>query len=218
MPQLDRFLAALVSHRASALMLVTDAPAQLDMQGTPRAITKAPLSEAQLLTLLQELAPGNARMALDSGAAVTFGYTSDEGAFTLQVSERKGGLRAVVRVEGAASAPPTPEAAPQRASAPVAAQPAAPATTAGASPGAASADRDRIEGMLRTMIERGSSDLHLRVGEPPIVRVDGEMVRLPGTQPLSGGEVEVGSNRRNDWTARAKSFGHSSAIVDIGFR
>jgi twitching motility protein PilT len=54
-----------------------------------------------------------------------------------------------------------------------------------------SPDRDRIEGMLRTMIERGSSDLHLRVGEPPIVRVDGEMVRLPGTQPLGEGELEL---------------------------
>ena len=74
MPQLDRFLAALVSHRASALMLGSDVPAQLDMHGTPRAITKTAFNEAQLLALLQELAPGNARMALESGAATTFAY------------------------------------------------------------------------------------------------------------------------------------------------
>ncbi len=196
MPQLDRFLAALVSHRASALMLVTDSPAQLDMQGTPRAITKAPLTEPQLLTLLQEVAPGNARMALDAGAAVTFGYTSEEGSFTLQVTERKGGLRAVVRVEGSAPAQPAQESASapaERVSAPVAVAPSASVApaTAGESPRGASADRQRIEGMLRTMIERGSSDLHLRVGEPPIVRVDGEMVRLPGAQPLSESELEA---------------------------
>src|SRR6185437_2714463 len=185
MAQLDRFLAALVSHRASALMLVTDAPAQLDMQGTPRAITKAPLTEPQLLALLQELAPGNARIALDAGAAVTFGYKSDDGAFSVQVAERNGGLRAVVRAEGAAPAPAADEAAaapasaPQRASAPVvavAAIPPARPATAGESPSGTSAERERIEGMLHAMIERGSSDLHLRVGEPPIVRVDGEMV------------------------------------------
>jgi twitching motility protein PilT len=192
MPQLDRFLAALVSHHASALMLVTDAPAQLDMQGTPRAITKAPLSELQLLTLLQELAPGNARMALDAGAAVTFGYKSEEGSFTLQVTERKGGLRAVVRVEG--SEPATASAPEQQTAAPVATAPsprAASTATAGETPRGSSADRDRIEGMLRTMIERGSSDLHLRVGEPPIVRVDGEMVRLADTPPLSENELEA---------------------------
>ena len=72
MAQLDRFLAALVSHRASALLLGADVPAQLDMQGTPRAITKTAFTELQLLALLQELAPGNARMSLDAGTATEF--------------------------------------------------------------------------------------------------------------------------------------------------
>jgi len=190
MPQLDRFLAALVSHRASALMLVTGAPAQLDMQGTPRAITKAPLTEPQLLALLQELAPGNSRMALDSGAPVSFGYTSEDGSFNIQVAERKGGLRAVVRVAGADAPPVSPEPAAEPAAPREAAAHGAAAVSSLGRPGA-SPDRDRIEGMLRTMIERGSSDLHLRVGEPPIVRVDGEMVRLPDTQPLGEGELEL---------------------------
>ncbi|HMI57237.1 MAG TPA: hypothetical protein VK511_04270, partial [Gemmatimonadaceae bacterium] len=91
MAQLDRFLAALVSHRASALMLGSDVPAQLDMHGTPRAITKTAFNEAQLLGLIQELAPGNARMALDSGAATEFAYTSDDGAFDVQVTARAEG-------------------------------------------------------------------------------------------------------------------------------
>ena len=78
MAQLDRFIAALVSHRASALMLRADVPAQLDMQGTPRAITKTAFNEAQLLGLLLELAPGNVRSVLESGAATTFAYVSDE--------------------------------------------------------------------------------------------------------------------------------------------
>src|SRR3954447_2956219 len=128
MAQLDRFLAALVSHRASALMLGSDVPAQLDMSGTPRAITKTAFSEPQLLALLQELAPGNARMALDSGAPAAFAYTSEDGAFDVQVSARAEGLRAVVRVQGAAQKPASEHAsqgasgvqgAPQRPSAPV---------------------------------------------------------------------------------------------------
>ena len=42
------------------------------------------------------------------------------------------------------------------------------------------------------MVQRGSSDLHLRVGEPPIVRVDGEMVRIPDTRRAARrGELEA---------------------------
>ena len=203
MAQLDRFLAALVSHRASALMLGSDVPAQLDMHGTPRAITKTAFSETQLLGLLQELAPGNARMALDSGAATTFSYSSDDGAFDVQVLPRAEGLRAVVRVQGAAA--PVAEKRASPAADAAASQPSA--TTApqhtSAQAGrvseehvevgrpAASAERDRIEGMLRMMVQRGSSDLHLRVGEPPIVRVDGEMVRIPDTDVLQARELEA---------------------------
>ena len=188
MAQLDRFLAALVSHRASALMLGADVPAQLDMHGTPRAITKTAFNEAQLLGLLQELAPGNARMALDSGASTEFAYTSDDGAFDVQVTARAEGLRAVVRVQGsAAKTPEQPSAAPARASAPVA-RVTEEYVDVGAPP--ASPERDRIEGMLRVMVQRGSSDLHLRVGEPPIVRVDGGMVRLPDTAALQARELE----------------------------
>src|SRR3569833_2524881 len=98
MAQLDRFLSALVSHRASALMLGADTPAQLDMQGTPRAIPKTPFTEPQLLALLQELAPGNARISLDAGAATTFSFVSVVCAFDVHVAPRAGELRAVVRV------------------------------------------------------------------------------------------------------------------------
>ena len=178
-------------------MLGADVPAQLDMQGTPRAITKAPFTELQLLALLQELAPGNARMSLDAGAATTFSYLSEDGAFDIQVTPRAGGLRAVVRVQAAAAkaadGPAAPSAngaqngaAPRR-SAPVSVQESHGEVGApGQSP-----DRDRIEELLRIMVQRGSSDLHLRVGEPPIVRVDGEMVRIPDTAVLQSRELEM---------------------------
>ena len=40
---------------------------------------------------------------------------------------------------------------------------------------AARADMERL---LRTLVEKGASDLHLRCGEPPILRHHGEMVRI----------------------------------------
>jgi twitching motility protein PilT len=46
----------------------------------------------------------------------------------------------------------------------------------------AGSDRARqvLDGLLRNMVERGASDLHLRCGEPPIIRLHGEMTRLDG--------------------------------------
>ncbi|MEX2153107.1 MAG: type IV pilus twitching motility protein PilT [Gemmatimonadaceae bacterium] len=45
--------------------------------------------------------------------------------------------------------------------------------------------RAALDALLRTMVEKGASDLHLRVTEPPILRHHGEMARMEGHQPLS---------------------------------
>jgi twitching motility protein PilT len=42
--------------------------------------------------------------------------------------------------------------------------------------------RIKLDDLLRLMVEKGSSDLHLRCGEPPIIRLHGEMMRLPGAK------------------------------------
>jgi twitching motility protein PilT len=88
-----------------------------------------------------------------------------------------------------APVPAAPAAAP--AAVPTPAAPSAPVASAPmpAIGGAADAINDfpgsarakaTLDALLRTMVERGSSDLHLRCGEPPIVRLHGEMTRLEG--------------------------------------
>jgi twitching motility protein PilT len=44
--------------------------------------------------------------------------------------------------------------------------------------------RSALDSLLRAMVERSASDLHLRVGEPPILRLHGEMQRVSGHAPL----------------------------------
>lgn len=44
--------------------------------------------------------------------------------------------------------------------------------------GAAALDDVHIDDLLRDMIERGSSDLHICVGVPPVIRVDGKLAPL----------------------------------------
>jgi twitching motility protein PilT len=89
----------------------------------------------------------------------------------------------------AAPAAPAPSrvAATPAAPAPAAAPPAAVAHSPSASDGDAITDfagsdraRAALDALLRTMVERGASDLHLRCGEPPIIRLHGEMTRLDG--------------------------------------
>src|SRR5215216_3762867 len=85
MAQLDRFLSAMVSHRASALRLDEGALAELEIAGAARPVTKAPLTSSQVLQLLREIAPAASGEALGAGQPTTFGYLSQEGAFAIDV-------------------------------------------------------------------------------------------------------------------------------------
>jgi twitching motility protein PilT len=48
-----------------------------------------------------------------------------------------------------------------------------------------------IDDLLRRTVEAGASDLHIKVGSPPVVRVDGELRRLDGCETLRPNDVEA---------------------------
>jgi twitching motility protein PilT len=210
MAQLDRFLSAMVSHRATALRLDEGALAELEIAGASRPVTKAPLTYAQVLQLLREVAPPASVEALGAGHPTTFGYVSQDGAFEIDV-RREASLwqvritidegrerdrlvdhaRDLGETRGAVPAPPTTNPTP------AASNPAIRLVTASHGSIAADADaiahfdgadraRAMLDVLLRAMVEKGASDLHLRCGEPPILRLHGEMQRLdePPLEPL----------------------------------
>lgn len=43
---------------------------------------------------------------------------------------------------------------------------------------------EAIDRLLRKMVEMGASDLHISVGSPPILRLDGDVMPIPGTSAL----------------------------------
>ncbi|MFL5832659.1 MAG: type IV pilus twitching motility protein PilT, partial [Solirubrobacterales bacterium] len=47
-----------------------------------------------------------------------------------------------------------------------------------------------IDSALRTLIERGGSDLHVKVGVPPTARLHGELAPFEGYQPLTPEDTE----------------------------
>ncbi len=211
MPQLDRLLSVMVSQRATALKLHESELAELEIAGAPRPMTKTALTSQQVVSLLREIAPADAAARLDAGQATQFDYVSEDGAFCIDAARDGAQWRARVtlderRERQRLNGHPRPDIPDYAAPTPTAAAPAAPATPLPPAPPAtaspvvavapppAASDGDAVnafpgseraraalDALLRTMVERGSSDLHLRCGEPPIVRLHGEMMRLEGS-------------------------------------
>jgi len=141
-------------HGAESLHLAAGAPARLSLRGQLRPATKDPLDEATVAGLIQEVAPPEMAAMLGPTVEVTFRYASPLGDVEVTVAPVGQGTGAVLRFLGgnptAAASGPSPE-------------------LAGA--------RSEIEELLRGLFNHGGSDLHLRSGEPPIVRKDGQLVR-----------------------------------------
>ena len=231
MPQLDRFLSVMVGNKAEAIVLIEGDVATLQKDGVPRPITKQPLSAAQLVMLLKEIAPAPAAKRLEAGTPAAFRYSNSDGDFAVKTAMPGGRWHASIGLstgaddengdggeESADEAEEAPVSAPARASRPVAV--AAPVdmgtpaigvpVTAGGngsefrvpesrlSRGGTVSDEERAEAarsdmdaLLTLLVKRKASDLHLRCGEPPIIRVDGEMARIEGYPVLENDALEA---------------------------
>ncbi|HKU59744.1 MAG TPA: type IV pilus twitching motility protein PilT [Gemmatimonadales bacterium] len=158
MARLDRFIQVMHEQRADGLQLAVGKPAALLANGTARPVTKDPLTDAQILGLLREIA-GESAGQLGGAGSVAFSYQAPTGEVRVELAPSADGPRAVVRPSGAVSAPAG--GAPQAA-----------ARAADLAEG-----RGALEGLFRLLVESGASDLHLRSGEPPLLRRHGELVR-----------------------------------------
>ena len=206
MAHLDKFLSALVTQGATALLLKADDCAQFDYSGVPRPVTKQPLTSAQLAALMKEIAPSDEHAAIDAGSDVSFEYKTADGLFTARygmaagrmvASVHPGSLKANTPV--AVEAVPAPAANSKKKRASGAAEI---ASTNGDSDRVeirVNADsepsdgnyKEQIEKLLKRLVKQGGSDLHLRVGEPPILRRDGEMRRLTDEPVLENERLEI---------------------------
>ena len=48
-----------------------------------------------------------------------------------------------------------------------------------------------LHALLRAVVDCGGTDLHLKLGLPPIVRRDGSLTALEGWSPLGEAELET---------------------------
>ena len=173
MARLDKFIQAMHEHGARSLALHAGKPASLVVGDSTRPVTKEPLTAAQVTMLVKEIAPSLLQPNVTDGASAAFAYLSPSGKVDVELAKGSATIR-----------PPSGTAAPSTTTPTNGSAVAAPAAGPVAEP------RIRMEGLLRRTVETGSSDLHLRTGEPPIFRRDGELERHEGPE-LRAEEVEA---------------------------
>ena len=79
----------------------------------------------------------------------------------------------------------------------------------------------RIEVLLEEVLKRKASDLHLQVGLPPMLRVDGALVPVAAAEPLSAEDVEslvfaIVDDDQKKILLKDKEFDFSFAFGELG--
>jgi twitching motility protein PilT len=168
--RLDRLIQVLYEQRGDALQLAVGKPVTLLANGSARALTRDPLTDVQILALTREVADAAAAARLGGGEAFSFGYRSPSGQVTVALSRDAAGPLVEVRAGAPAAG--------------------APAGVASRSSAELAEARGALDDLFRRLVDAGASDLHLRSGEPPLLRLHGELVRedLP---TLSGERLEL---------------------------
>ena len=177
MPRLDRFIQALQEHRAESLELSPGKPMSLVLGGASRPITKDSLTAAQIVGLVKEIAPPSLHLQLADSTVASFSYSAPAGAVQVEMVPGHEGAAAVLRLTAG-----SPPASTPRPSGGVPLPSEALARPIQATASKASGPRHRIEELLRVTVQTGASDLHLRTGEPAILRRDGALVRHDDSQ------------------------------------
>jgi twitching motility protein PilT len=163
--RLDKLIQVMHEQRAEALHLAVGKPASLMQNGAVRPLTREPLSDTQIQALVREIASPETAAQLGSAGPVSFAYRAPSGEVQVELKAGNGGA-AMLR----------PVAAPAREAAPgIPPAAAAPAGRQAAQDLAGA--RSELDDLFRMLVQSGASDLHLRTGEPPMLRKDGELVR-----------------------------------------
>ncbi len=206
----------MISNRADAVRLSDGDIAHIVKGGAQHPLTRQPLADGQLLMLLREMATPEVGARLGGADPMEFTYSNSEGSFVARVMRDNGTLRAMVSADAGSSGsgngngnqplpiqsqaavaatvaiagpPPDPVSAPQ--ALPVLAPLPRESTSANAGRISDPAAREELESLLKVLVQQGGSDLHLRVGEPPILRVDGELKRLEQKPAVSAALLEL---------------------------
>ena len=171
MATLDKILSAMENCSADAITFTGGAIPLFHLNGTQRPVLKQPIPEPQLMAYLRELVDIQNAAKLDQRQPCDFLYKN----FHFQVDFTPKGLNATVFLAEDKSADTGPAPVPLQSSSP--------------SPQETEFPKENlkysIDHLFSEMIRRGASDLHLSIGEPPYLRLHGEMIQMEGRPVLT---------------------------------
>ena len=184
MPQLDRVLPRLEAGAASHVILEADAPIRCATPTGLQSVTQQVLSREQVLALVAEIAAPEERDWVTEAKGIRLLYTWNAQRYLVSQDNESPSLKLVIRKWVDKAGPGDPEA---------------PASERhlrrrdsdrpyGSFDGESPA-REALERLLRLQVERGAADLHLRTGEPPILRLGGDLVRMTDEPMLEGDAI-----------------------------
>ncbi|MGH7518851.1 MAG: hypothetical protein ACREOC_15530, partial [Gemmatimonadales bacterium] len=104
MARLDRLIQVLHEQRADTLRLAVGKPASIVRDGSARPVTKEALTDAQIVSLVREIAPAEHAKRVGAGE-VRFDYRGSGGGVEVEMTQGAGAtLRRVEAAAGAAGA------------------------------------------------------------------------------------------------------------------
>ena len=165
--KLDQFINLLLQRRGDSLALVGGEPVVLSVDGKAHPVSRDPLPEPSITSLLKEIAPDGALSTIAESGELTFPYSTDAGTVNVDVQSQGSQLKVVLTPAGSTGGNGAD------ADSGVVGAPASAGN--GRQHAAGRADLDQL---LEQLMTSGGSDLHLRVGQPPLFRKDGRLVRL----------------------------------------
>ncbi|HEY2744904.1 MAG TPA: hypothetical protein VGL86_09795, partial [Polyangia bacterium] len=202
MAGVDSLLRILEQHDADELRLATDQPPRMFQRGSPVRLSFPPTPDEMLRHLVDPLLTAEREALLRSRGRVELIYAPDDGAHSFAVTIERRGAGEPLAFEvtmrrgaprAANSAPPrTASSAPARAAnspatsapPPRATPPPPPPRAEPSAPPPAS-----IAVLLQQACARGASDVHLRNGDPTVLRIDGRLHALPASSAVDVDEL-----------------------------
>lgn len=185
MPQLDRVLTRLESGAASQLVLEADSPIQCRTLAGLQPLTTQPLSRQQVLAIAAEVAPKEQRGGIATGTNIRFLYQWNDQQWLVEQDSEASITRLLVQkwveesLNEATAQTTASHAEPLDVFPDSSVTPRRRAVDRNYGPFETEmAAREAMERLLRAQVDRKAADLHLRVGEPPLLRLGGDVIRI----------------------------------------
>lgn len=170
MPIIDRYLEAMQKQGAEAITIKSAAVVEMTVAGQSRPVSSKPTEAEQIHSILAEIIP-DYRNRLQDGRG-NFPYQSPFGSFQLLVSAGSNSVSLNIRT--APSTPPMQSPEPAQ-------------IKTGNSNGGTPSHLDEL---FHQMLDMKASDLHLKSGKAPMIRIDGSMVFMEGWEPIESDALD----------------------------